>query len=264
MLLCDRCRKEYAFPQGSIDFTNSPWKFRVIGPFSVPNYADGAYPTALTLRAFAETLATGHASLTYSPGLTFSIPEKDAFEVDFSFWYRRDDLGGGLEETVAVFGEAKSFGEKCFHAKDIDRMGEVARLFPGAFLVFATLKDTLHEEEKLKIAELAQWGRESLDDGRPRAPVIVLTGTELFSRWHIRDSWKKLEGKRKDFANGNVQLDNLWMLADVTQQIYLDLPSRSEQLRRKWAETAARSVTNNGKAVKKTTRRVRKLPEKKQ
>ena len=228
-LLCDRCRREYSFPQGSINFTNSPWKFRVVGPFSVPDYANGAYATALTLRVFAETLGSAHASLTYAPGLDFSVADKVPFDVDFSFWYRRNDWFEGEEETVTVFGEAKSFGEKCFHAKDIQRMCQVAHLFPGAFLVFAALKDTLHEEEKAMIAKLARWGREPLDDGRPRAPVIVLTGTELFTSWRIEQNWKKLEGKRKQFADaGHIRIDNLWTLADCTQQVYLDLPSRSE------------------------------------
>ena len=264
-LLCDRCRKAYPFPQGSIGFTNSPWKFRVVGPFSVPDYADGGYATALTLRVFSETLASGHASVTHASGLTLAVNGKDPIEVDFSFWYRRDNWVDDDEETVTVFGEAKSFGTKCFHAKDIARMRQVADQFPGAFLVFACLKDTLHEEEKVSIAALAQWGRELLDDGRPRAPVIVLTGTELFSTWHLAHTWKELQGKRKQFAEaGHVRLENLWTLADVTQQIYLGLPSRSDDLHRKWeAEAVAvRKMTRQGKVVKKTTGRARTRPRK--
>ncbi len=238
-LICERCRRAYPFPQGSIGFTNSPWKFRVVGPFSVPNYADGAYATVLTLRVFSETLSSGHASLTYSPGLVFVSEGKEPIEVDFSFWYSRDSLGDDEEETVTVFGEAKSFGERCFDSQDLERMRRVAHVFPGTFLVFAALKETLHQEEKTAIAALAQWGREPLDDGRPRAPVIVLTGTELCSSWHIAHTWKGVEGKRKEIAEaGHIRLDNLWTLADVTQQVYLDLPSRSEELRRKWKAEA--------------------------
>lgn len=250
-VICDRCRKSYPFPQGSIGLANTPWKFRVVGPFSVPDYADGAYATVLTLRVFSETLSSGHTSLTYSPGLNFTLDNRMPFEVDFSFWYRRDRCGGDEEETVMVFGEAKSFGTKCFHAKDVERMRQLADLFPGAFLVFAALKEALHEEERTAIAALAQWGREPLDDGRPRAPVIVLTGTELFSTWHIAHTWKELEGKRKQFAEaGYVGLDNLWTLADVTQQIYLNLPSRSEELQCKW-EAEAIKITKKKNPAKK-------------
>ena len=243
-LTCERCRKEFKFPQGSIGFKNTPWKFRVIGPFSVPGYANGAYATALTLRVFAETLTSGHASLVYSPGLNISASGQQPFEVDFSFWYRRDAWGHD-EETVTVFGEANSFGDKCFHTIDIARMRKVAELFPGSFLVFAALKNTLHADEKSAIAELAQWGREPLDDGRPRAPVIVLTGTELFCSWHLLDTWKGLDGKRKEIADSShFRLDNLWTLADVTQQVYLDMMGRSEELRRKWDEQAAKVAKN--------------------
>jgi len=247
-LICERCRRSYPFPQGTIRFTNSPWKFRVIGPYSVPDYADGAYATVLTLRVFAETLGSGHASLTYSPGLDLTRDSGGSIEVDFSFWYSRDSFADDQEETVTVFGEAKSFGEKSFGPKELEKMHQIAELFPGSFLVFAALKEELHQDEKTAIAALAQWGREPLDDGRPRAPVIVLTGTELFSSWHIENTWKKLPGLRKQIAEtGHIHLDNLWTLADVTQQVYLDLPSRSEELRRQWeAEAKARSAGQKG------------------
>jgi hypothetical protein len=234
VLNCERCRKPYAFPQGSLNYVHSPWRFRVVGPFAVPNYADGAYATALTLRVFADTLATGDVSLTYAPGLNFLVSGRKPFEVDFSCWFSR---AGWREEqeVLAIFGEAKSFGEKSFDSKDILRMRQVAELFPGSFLAFTTLKDTLHDDERRLIAELAQWGRDSLQSGEPRAPVIVLTGAELFCPWHLNHTWKELDGLRKQFSDGaHTRLDNLWTLADVTQQVYLNLPSRFEEMRKKW------------------------------
>jgi hypothetical protein len=239
-LLCDRCRKTYPFPQGSISFQNTPWRFRVVGPFTVPDYADGAYATALTLRLFSNTLSSGRPSVTYATGLEFSIPTGKPFEVDFSFWYRRENWRNG-GETVAVFGEAKSFAEKCFTAKDVERMKRVALAFPGSFLVFATLKEALSDEEKALIIDFASWGRESLESGGPRAPVIVLTGIELFANWHVDHAWKQHEGMGKNFADaGHLHLDNLWTLADLTQQIYLGMQSRSDEMRRRWeAERAA-------------------------
>jgi hypothetical protein len=246
VLKCERCRKPYSFPQGSINYVNSPWRFRVVGPFAAPNYADGAYATTLALRVFADTLASGEVSLTYAPGLNFSVKGKEPFEVDFSFWYSR---AGWRDEqdVITVFGEAKSFGEKCFGPKDILRMRQVAELFPGSFLVFAALKDILHEEEKSLIADLARWGREPLENGLSRAPVIVLTGMELFCPWHISHSWKETDGLRKQFADDNgTRLDNLWTLADATQQVYLGLPSRFDEMRKRWerARQAANPAEN--------------------
>lgn len=255
LLLCDRCRKEYPFPQGGVSFTNSPWKFRVIGPFSVPDFADGAYATALSLRVFASMLTSGRASLVYAPGILLNLPNIDTpTEIDFCFWYRRESLGGDNEDTVMVFGEAKSFGKKSFHAKDVHRMRQVAEHFPGSFLVFSALKDELHEDEKMIIAEFAQWGREPLDDGRPRAPVIVLTGVELFSKWQVADTWKGLDGKQKHFSEWPaLRLDNLWTLADISQQIYLDMPSRADELRRKWEKLEETATT--AKKPKRITKR---------
>jgi hypothetical protein len=103
-------------------------------------------------------------------------------------WYQRSELFDHNEEPVLAFGEAKSFAVDSFKAEDIARMRKLAEKFPGAFLVFAVLKDALSEPEKAEIAALATWGRELLDDGRPRAPVIVLTGTELFSEWPVKQT----------------------------------------------------------------------------
>ncbi len=110
-------------------------------------------------------------------------------------------------------------------------MRKLAEKFPGAFLVFAMLKDALTDHEKAEIAALATWGRELLDDGRPRAPVIVLTGTELFSEWHVQQIWEALSDQRGQLAAWPaLRLDNLWTLADLTQQVYLDLPDKHEEL----------------------------------
>jgi hypothetical protein len=55
-LTCERCLKAFDFPQGRLDFRNTPWQYRVVGPFSVPDYAGGAYATVLALRVFARNL----------------------------------------------------------------------------------------------------------------------------------------------------------------------------------------------------------------
>jgi hypothetical protein len=55
--------------------------------------------------------------------------------------------------------------------------------------------------------------------------VIVFTGVELFSTWHIEQSWKDLGGQHAKFIEPpSVRLDNLWTLAEITQQLYLGLP----------------------------------------
>jgi hypothetical protein len=230
-LTCERCLKTYDFPQGSLDFYRTPWEYRVVGPFTVPNYAGGAYATVLSLRLFSENLGS-NSRLTYSTNLDIIIDKGNPQEIDFAFWYQRDFLLEKEEEPALVFGEAKSFGAESFKSEDAERLKNLAVKFPGAFLVFAVLKETLSDAEKDIIGELALWGRTPLADGRPQAPVIVLTGTELFSEWHIKQEWEKNEDKRGQFAEfAALRFDNLWTLADLTQQIYLGLPDKYDHLR---------------------------------
>jgi hypothetical protein len=170
-------------------------------------------------------LGGDHPKLTYATGLDFKVGEDVPFEVDFTFWYQRDKMFGRDEEPALVFGEAKSFAIESFKADDVARMRKLADMFPGAFMVFATLKDELSATEKTAIGQFATWGRERLPDGRPRTPVIVLTATELFCGWHVEEAWKELGGQRANFVRPPaVRLENLWTLANLTQQIYLDLP----------------------------------------
>ena len=231
-LRCERCLKSFEFPQAGLNFKNTPWHYRVLGPFSVPDFAGGAYATVLALRAFAEGFGAHDVNLTYATGLNFTVDDQRPFEVDFTFWYQRRRMLDLEEEPVLVFGEAKSFAVELFKDHDVSRMRRLAEKFPGAFLVFATLKDALSDAEKAEIGQLAIWGRERLADRRPRAPVIVLTGLELFSSWHINESWKEHGGQHAKFVEpASVCLDNLWTLAELTQQLYLGLPSSYAHLR---------------------------------
>lgn len=244
-LECERCLAAYKFPQGTLNFRHTPWQYRVVGPFSVPDYAAGAYSTILALRCFARGLGGHDAKMTYATGLELKIGSSSApIEIDFAFWYQRDRLFELEEEPVTVFGEGKSFATEGFKPVDVARMRSLAEHFPGAFLVFATLKDQLSTTERTLVAELAVWGREPLPDRRPRAPVIVLTGTEMFSSWHISESWKERGGTHAQLiAHPATRPDNLWTFADFTQQLYLGLPDRYEHLRQRQAAKDAKTST---------------------
>jgi hypothetical protein len=130
-VVCDRCRKTYAFPQGSIGFAQTPWKFRVVGPFSVPDFAEGAYATVLTLRVFAQSLSGMPASLVYAPGLNLKTEDGSHLEVDFALWHSGESMGFEEAETVTVFGESKSFG-----AKTSPGCARLRRGFPAPFSCF--------------------------------------------------------------------------------------------------------------------------------
>jgi hypothetical protein len=114
----------------------------------------------------------------------------------------------------------------------------LAEEFPDSILVFATMKEAneMSAKELAGIRKLAEWGREYVrESGRSRAPVILLTGVELFAGYALSLTWKEKGGKHEQLSTpGYVSLDNLRVLADVTQQLYLNMPSYSEWFQAKW------------------------------
>ena len=80
---CERCLKIFSFPQGSLNFGQSPWAFRVAGPYSVPDFANGAYATVLALRCIARGMGPSENDLTFSTNLDLKLNDK-RLEIDFA------------------------------------------------------------------------------------------------------------------------------------------------------------------------------------
>ena len=197
--------------------------FRVAGPYSVPNYANGAYANVLALNCLANE-AMGDTSITFSTNLEFT-GTGPPMEIDFACWIRDDspDIGRRDHPSFLV-GEAKSFGKDAFSNEDVVRLKRIAKCIPGTFLVFATLKDELSDSERDLIGRLATWGRVPGSGGNGRSPVIVLTGTELFARYGISIAWDSAGGERKRLSDdASFRMSNPRILADLTQQAYLGL-----------------------------------------
>lgn len=242
LLHCERCLGEYHFPQGDLRFDEQDWRFRVVGPFSLPNFAHGAYSTALTLRVLSRG-TMNRATMTWCPGLNLRR-DGVAREVDFIAWYSEGRLLSHELEPAVVFGETKSFGRDAFQRKDVERMRELGEWFPGSFLVLSTLKRQISPEEKNRLQRLARWARVPMKDGTPRAWVIVLTGNENFYTWSVGHTWKELGGKHAQVAEREgTHLGDLSTLSDLTQQLYLDMPSLESDLgrRRLWRRSPSLS-----------------------
>ena len=242
LLTCDLCRKQYDFPViNPINYKHSRWAYRVIGPFALPNYASGGYAAALAIHFFSNIIGGfDRSEVTWSSAQKLELDTDKEVEADFMLWYRRKKIFGtersffgtgqpifGIDRpTETVFGEAKSFGKDVFKQDDVDKMKLLAEKFQGSILVFATMKEDLSPGEINRIKELAEWGREYDPEKRQtRAPVIVLTGTELFSTGSLNTSWEKKGGRHK------VLIDRAWpgrhnlrFLADLTQHVYLGMP----------------------------------------
>lgn len=226
-LRCQRCLRMFEFPQGT---SKHNWHYRVLGAFSVPDYAAGAYGTALTLRLFARGLDSSDSRITYSTGMTLILNNKQ-MEIDFVLWRQEARLFQESPEPSIVFGEAKSFAAEAFSSRVISNLKGLGQRFPGCFLVASVMKKEFSRKEKQLLMQLAMWGRTPGADGMPRSPLIVLTGNELFFDWSLSHTWEELGGKFAAVRKPtHVNLSNLWTLADLTQQLYLDLPPYGQWL----------------------------------
>ena len=239
-LICNFCFQQFDYPiLDPTDKKHSKWAYRVVGPFALPEYAQGGYAAVLAIRFFADVIGGfDQAGVTWSSAQELALSIDKKVEVDFMLWYRRRKkiygtersfFGNGLpifgidRPTETVFGEAKSF--RRFGQTDVGNMKLLAKKFPGSILVFATMREELSRSEINRIKELAEWGREyDKERKQTRAPVIVLTGTELFTTGFLSTSWKEKGGKHKDLeSQTSLGTPNLRILANFTQHLYLDM-----------------------------------------
>jgi hypothetical protein len=221
--------KMFEFPK--LDTKNNlTWAYRLIGPFALPNFAKGGYSAALSIRFFSEVVGDmSFSKVSWASGRELTYPDKKIIEADYLLWIQQTSAFESNSQARLIFGESKSFAKEAIGIKDIQAMKELAVRHPGAVLVFSVLKNKLSHKEKTRLAKLALWGRE-LDKkaGVQRATVIVLTGLELFSidDFRLEDAWMKATEKHKELAkHQGYNLKDLDILADCTQQIYLNLPS---------------------------------------
>ena len=231
-LTCNFCIRHYDFPIANpTDCKHSRWAYRVIGPFAQPDYAKGGYAAALAVRFLGAVVGTtGTSEITWLPGQEIKLNTEKKLEADFVIWQQRKNALGLDYPTETVFGEAKSF-VRVFNQGDVNKMKQLAETFPGSILVFAALKEgkDFAKKEIERLKKLAAWGREyDQDRQQSRAPVIILTETELFAEYSLEETWKKKGGKHEQLIELpaiSTRLDNLRILADLTQQLYLDMPS---------------------------------------
>jgi len=116
-ITCDRCLKNYQFPQSSLLRDNGNWHYRILGPFSIPDYAQGAYASVLTISALSSLLDT-HGDATYAPSLDLEIEGK-FYEVDFAMWVPPSQAYQRNKNPVLAIGEVKSFASEAIKKKDI-------------------------------------------------------------------------------------------------------------------------------------------------
>ena len=234
-LKCENCLTSFDFPTSNPTNRGIRWAYRVVGPFSNPDYAGGAYSTVFSIRFFKRLLGFDDSQVTWSTSLNLSFESGEELEADFLFWHQRKRTLNSNHKPVLVFGESKSFGKNSFENKDILRLKSIAYKFAGSVFIFSTMKTKLSRSEKKLIRSFALWGRENNELGESRAPVIVLTSTELFARHNLSIEWKEQGGKYSSLIEpAYIRFENLRVLANLTQQLYLDLPSYEDWWHKRW------------------------------
>ena len=234
-LQCPKCLESFFVP------THNPkemvWAYRGMGPFSLPQQAYGVYSVLLTLRLFSNPLRSAT-----TPMLSFTA-KKDAIpiEADLALFFRASKFGG--HRTDLVFAECKTFNE--FETRDAERMKVIGREFPGAALVFATLRKSLTNKEKRLLHPVVNRGRKYWKAGHPYNPVIILTGNELFGDFDVWETWRNLGGIHAAHSQPCGERSELVSLADATQQIYLGMKSWHSWLKERSDRRASRMAAKH-------------------
>ena len=215
-LQCPKCLELFSFPLASKEVK---WSYRTLGTFSLPNRSHGAYTVLLTLRFFSH-VSLSHGATT--PLMSFTAKNKkegmQSIETDLALLFQDPEYQG--LKTELIFAECKTFNS--FQEKDRKRMVNLGVAFPGAVLVFATLNESLSCAEKCLLRSVVDHFYKDKKNNHPLNPVLILTGTELFSESSFLNSWKEAEGTRAQVAQISTPI-NLLELCDLTQHIYLDL-----------------------------------------
>ncbi|MES2824953.1 MAG: hypothetical protein V4732_15215 [Pseudomonadota bacterium] len=217
---CSRCIKIYKFPQGNLKKFNGNWKYRVIGPFAVPDYAQGAYTSLLTIRFFTKFLNKNDVS-SFTTAIDM-IAGKTKCEVDFAIWISNNNRYDVCGEPRLIIGEAKSFALNAVTEEALLQLKAAAELMPKSILVVSVLKTEFSNDEVIRLKEFVRWARVPIKS-EPRHLVILLTGTELFNEF-LEDVWEKKGEPFSRFSDYSY-IHDFECLSDATLTIYLGLPS---------------------------------------
>jgi hypothetical protein len=228
-ITCDRCLKAYPFPQAHLKDHNRNWSYRVVGPFSVPDYGRGSYAVLLALRLLNSFTSS---AMTFATAMELRFDGGQA-EIDFLALKgsERVDL---TDPPDLIVGEAKSAGKgQAVKPRDLSQLKAVAGKLPGAVIVIAVLRDHFLPAEKRILEPFVKWGRRLNADREPTNPVPLLTSNELMFDYLLSATWKDLGGVHAKFGAYD-HTHNVRSLADATQQIYLGLPSFDAVRRAQW------------------------------
>ena len=163
-LQCSKCPAQFPSPSTSKEIKGA---YRTLPPFNLPNRVDGAYTVLLTIRFFSDFSLLNGAT---TPLMSFKA-QKDGMEpleADLALFFQESKFRNS--KTEIIFVECKTFNP--FRKKNIDKMADLGKAFPGAILVFAKLEEDLLDEEKTILYPLVNRSRRNRKNNNPFNPIL--------------------------------------------------------------------------------------------
>jgi len=225
-LSCPRCLGGFEFPSASPPHRNA-WAYRVIGPFAVPRFADGAYCVATALHFLTKRVAR---QSNWIPSFKMEKESRGEFEADFAMIAAPSRFSHRSSPDL-IIGECKSFNR--FEDKDFARARAAAELFPGAVLCFCTFNESLDKNEIRGLTSITMETRRRRYARNETNPILIFTARELFSEF--KTDFYSLYADKAEYARGVYLRDDMEELCDFTQQLYLGMAPYY-----KWAEEKRR------------------------
>jgi hypothetical protein len=239
MLPCPHCFSTFPFPT-EVPPDRKDWAYRVIGPFATYGYAKGSYCVAMALQFISEKIAFKKS---WIPSFHMMKDGKQEFEADFGMFVE-PGATSHISTPYLILGECKSYDR--FEEKDFARARKAAQLFPGAVLCFCTLKEALETDEIKGITKIVTAGRGRLDVGKQVNPVLILTATELFGQFNIKE-FALLYKDEAERVNRMIWRSEINEICEFTQKRYLGMPSSHEVRQEKYKKRVARKAVRSAK-----------------
>jgi hypothetical protein len=215
-IICERCLKPYDFPQAALREQNRNFRYRVVGPFSVPDYGRGSYSSLLTLRVI-DRFNVASSEMTFSTAMNLSFDGVQR-EVDFVAWLGEDRMKETRRPPRLIIGEAKSLGQgELITARELAKLKVIGAKLPDAIIVISVLRDHFTRAEKKLLEKFVNWGRRVNLHGEPTNPILLLTSHELMMDSFISSTWKRLGGQHAKFEGYDYTRNVLYFAAASEQ-----------------------------------------------
>ncbi|MBU1143659.1 MAG: hypothetical protein KKH92_08460 [Firmicutes bacterium] len=227
IITCQKCSEAF---DANKTLSDSRWKYKTAGAFSVSSYGEGSFSVLITTSFLNDRHLPG---VTFSPVFSFKAEKGNKkLESDFGGFIRESSYGDVY--IAPVFGECKSYNE--FKDADFRKMKSIAKQYPGSVIVFATLREKFTSKELKQLKSIVNQGRKYWKNEKPRNPVLILTGKELFSNDSPPRCWNDANKKKFDRIHGLLDLCN------ATQQIYLKMPSWHDEWREEFEKKRKKKI----------------------